>query len=39
MDEEQAKVVRLIFEEFLLGKSACRIGNELNKKTAWSGKI
>lgn len=32
IDEEQAKVVRFIFEEFLLGKSAYRISNELNKK-------
>lgn len=32
IEEEQAKVVRFIFEEFLLGKSAYRISQELNEK-------
>ena len=30
--EEQAKVVRFIFDEFLLGKSSYKISNELNGK-------
>lgn len=30
--EEQAKVVRFIFDEFLLGKSSYKISNELNEK-------
>ena len=42
--EEQARVVRFIFEEFLLGKSAYKISKELNEKgilspkgTKWQG--
>ena len=30
--EEQARVVRFIFDEFLLGKSSYKISNELNEK-------
>lgn len=32
VDEEQAEVVRFIFDEFVLGKSAYRISKELNEK-------
>ena len=33
--EEQAKVVRFIFDEFLLGKSSYKISNELNERESF----
>ena len=37
--EEQARVVRFIFDEFLLGKSSYKISNELNEKGIPSSKM